>query len=97
MFISYRRVPSNDIAQENTMNADGSKGFLGVRLPVQNASGILGVIWARTTLSFSEMSRTLRALYFFLDPNISSFRGVRMVAGVKPSVVLSCFMAFRMV
>ena len=36
--ISSRRVPSNDAAQEKTLNSAGSKGFLGVRFPVHNAS-----------------------------------------------------------
>ena len=97
IFISSRCVPSNDVAQEKTLNADCSKGFLRVRLPVHNVSRILGVIWAHTPLSFCERSRTLRELSFFLDPNISSSRGVMLVAGVNPSVVLSRFMAFWVV
>ena len=95
--ISSRRVPSNYAAQEKTLNAAGSKVFLGVVLPVNNLSRILGVIWPRNPLSFSERSMTLRALSFFLDPNISSARGVILVAGVKTSIVLSSFMAFWMV
>ena len=87
--ISSRRVTSNDSAQEKTLNAAGSKGFLGVRFPLHNASSILGVIWARTPLSFSERSSTLRAFSFFLDPNILIYRGVRLVSGVNPSVLLS--------
>ena len=79
------------------MDAAGSKVFLGAILPVHNASSIWGVIWARDPMSFSERSRTLRALSFFLDTKISSARGVRLVAGVNPSVVLSRFMAFWMV
>ena len=97
MSISSRRVHSNDAAQEKTLSAAGLKVFLGVKLPVHNASSILGVIWAHTPLSFCERSRTLRELSFFLDPNISSSRGVMLVAGVNPSVVLSRFMAFRVV
>ena len=97
MSISSRRVPSNDAAQEKTLHAAGSKGVLGVRLLGHNSSIILGLIWARTPLSFSERIRTLREFSFLLDPNISSARGVRLVAGVKPSVVLSRFMAFQMV
>ena len=34
--ISSRRIPSNDAAQEKTLNAAGLKGFLGVVLPVHN-------------------------------------------------------------
>ena len=70
------------------MNAASLKGFLGVRLPVHNASRIFGVIYARNPLSFSERRRTLREWSFFLDINISNARGVRLVAGVKPSVML---------
>ena len=44
MFIYSRRVPSNDASQDKTLNAAGSKYFLGVRLPVHNASSILWVI-----------------------------------------------------
>ena len=95
--ISSRRVPSNYAAQEKTLNAAGSKVFLGVVLPVNNLSRMLGVIWARNPLSFSGSSTTLRALSFLLDPNILSARGVRLVAGVKTYIVLSSFMAFWMV
>ena len=36
MYISFGRFPSNDAAQEKTLNAAGLKGFLGVVLPVHN-------------------------------------------------------------
>ena len=97
MSISSRHVPSNYAVQGKTLNTAGSKGFLGVRLPVHNTSSILGVIWERTPQSLSERIRTLRALYSLLDTNISNARGMRLVAGVMPYFLMSLFMVLRVV
>ena len=61
MSISLRREPCRDGAQLNGLKIEGYNGFLETRLPMHNASNILGMMCQRGVLEFIKMSRTLCA------------------------------------